>query len=175
MPKITLHVPGENEHRTLDYQIQGSTFTIQLADQVFEGQFTQTGVGRGWLTLNDVVTPFYLTKKLDTLCIWLHGRTYTLELIDRSRRQSRGTSSNQAQSGDIKAPMPGTVLNVLVQPGDTVQANQPLVIMESMKMEMTLSSPSDSKVSAVHCQTGQLVDMGSLLVQLEPHESTPSS
>ena len=64
--------------------------------------------------------------------------------------------------------MPGTILQLKVKAGDTVEANQPLIIMESMKMEMTLSAPYAGWVAAINGQEGQLVDMGTLLVKLEP-------
>ncbi|KAB2945072.1 MAG: acetyl-CoA carboxylase biotin carboxyl carrier protein subunit, partial [Phycisphaerae bacterium] len=50
------------------------------------------------------------------------------------------------QAVEVKAPMPGTILKILVKPGDVVTAHQPLVVMESMKMEMTLSASGAGRV-----------------------------
>jgi 3-methylcrotonyl-CoA carboxylase alpha subunit len=65
------------------------------------------------------------------------------------------------------APMPGKVLSVHVVPGDSVQAGQPLVIMEAMKMEHTITAPVASTVSEVRCAVGDQVDNGQVLVILE--------
>jgi acetyl/propionyl-CoA carboxylase alpha subunit len=66
----------------------------------------------------------------------------------------------------VTAPMPGTVIRVLVNEGSTVQARQPLVVLEAMKMETPLVSPYDATVSAVHVKEGDRVAGGTVLVEL---------
>jgi biotin carboxyl carrier protein len=63
--------------------------------------------------------------------------------------------------------MPGTVIRLLVAPGDRVQARQPLVVLEAMKMETPVASPFDASVRAVHVAEGDRVAGGALLVELE--------
>jgi pyruvate carboxylase len=63
--------------------------------------------------------------------------------------------------------MPGTVIKVLVGEGDAVQARQPLVVLEAMKMETPLTSPYDGVVRAVHVAEGDQVAGGAVLVELE--------
>ena len=72
---------------------------------------------------------------------------------------------SQEQSTLI-APMPGTVIKVLVAPGDRVAARQPLIVLEAMKMETPLASPYDATVRAVHAHEGDRVAGGTLLVEL---------
>jgi acetyl/propionyl-CoA carboxylase alpha subunit len=67
----------------------------------------------------------------------------------------------------ITAPMPGTVIKVLVGPGTRVTARQPLVVLEAMKMETPLVAPYDATVRAVHVAEGDRVAGGALLVELE--------
>jgi 3-methylcrotonyl-CoA carboxylase alpha subunit len=62
--------------------------------------------------------------------------------------------------------MPGTVIRVLVEPGEAVQARQPLVVLEAMKMETPLVSPYDATVSAVHVAEGDRVAGGMVLIEL---------
>jgi pyruvate carboxylase subunit B len=66
----------------------------------------------------------------------------------------------------VTAPMPGTVLRVLVREGDRVEARQPLVVLEAMKMETPLLSPYDATVRALHVAEGDAVAGGALLVEL---------
>jgi acetyl/propionyl-CoA carboxylase alpha subunit len=68
----------------------------------------------------------------------------------------------------LTAPMPGTVLRVLVQPGDTVAPRQPLVVLEAMKMETPVVARFAGRVAAVHVAEGASVAAGALLVELEP-------
>jgi biotin carboxyl carrier protein len=63
--------------------------------------------------------------------------------------------------------MPGTVIRVLVEPGATVEARQPLVVLEAMKMETPVLAPYDGRVRAVHVTEGARVAGGALLVELE--------
>lgn len=67
----------------------------------------------------------------------------------------------------LTAPMPATVLKVLVAPGDRVVSQQTLVLLEAMKMELPLRAPADGTVRLVHCRDGELVQPGATLVELE--------
>jgi acetyl-CoA/propionyl-CoA carboxylase, biotin carboxylase, biotin carboxyl carrier protein len=81
-----------------------------------------------------------------------------------------GATPTRAMSGEqsaVTAPMPGTVLKVLVERGARVTARQPLVVLEAMKMETPLLSPYDATVRAVHVGEGDRVAGGTLLVELE--------
>ncbi|MGE5272252.1 MAG: acetyl/propionyl/methylcrotonyl-CoA carboxylase subunit alpha [Verrucomicrobiota bacterium] len=72
-----------------------------------------------------------------------------------------------AEHSTVAAPMPGTVLRVLVQAGDSVRARQPLVVLEAMKMETPLVSPYEGVVHAVHVAEGDRVAGGAAIVELE--------
>ena len=74
--------------------------------------------------------------------------------------------SGQEQS-TVTAPMPGTVIRVLVTEGETVQPRQPLVVLEAMKMETPLTSPYEAIVQKVHVAEGDRVEGGALLLELE--------
>jgi acetyl/propionyl-CoA carboxylase alpha subunit len=70
-------------------------------------------------------------------------------------------------SGTITAPMPGTVIKVNVHEGSTVEAGNPLVVLEAMKMETPLLAPFDATVKAVHVEEGDRVAGGAVLVELD--------
>ena len=71
------------------------------------------------------------------------------------------------EQSSLTAPMPGTVIRVLVGDGDTVKPRQPLVVLEAMKMETPVVSPYEAVVRAVHVSEGDRVAGGELLVELE--------
>ncbi len=68
---------------------------------------------------------------------------------------------------ELTALMPGTVIRVLVAPGDRVEARATLVVVEAMKMEMPIAAPRAATVSAVHVAEGDVVARGMMLVELE--------
>src|SRR5919198_936905 len=71
------------------------------------------------------------------------------------------------EQSSLTAPMPGTVIRVLVGDGDSVKPRQALVVLEAMKMETPIVSPYEAVVRAVHVEEGDRVAGGELLVELE--------
>jgi acetyl/propionyl-CoA carboxylase alpha subunit len=70
--------------------------------------------------------------------------------------------------GSLEAPMPGTVLELRVSPGESVAEGQVLVVIESMKMEMSLTAPTEATIAEVLVVAGEGVKQGQSLVELEP-------
>jgi acetyl/propionyl-CoA carboxylase alpha subunit len=73
----------------------------------------------------------------------------------------------RAGSSTVTAPMPGTVIKVNVHAGSTVEAGDPLVVLEAMKMETPLLAPYDATVKTVHVEEGDRVAGGALWVELD--------
>ena len=82
-----------------------------------------------------------------------------------------GLDQEQDSSGNLTAPMNGTVVTLLVDIGATVAKGETLLVMEAMKMEHTIAAPSDGKVSEFFYQPGELVDGGAELLAFEKAEA----
>lgn len=67
----------------------------------------------------------------------------------------------------IKAPMPGLILEISVEIGQTVKENDPLLILEAMKMENSFLSPRDGVIKSIAVEKGNAVDKGQLLIEFE--------
>jgi 3-methylcrotonyl-CoA carboxylase alpha subunit len=87
-----------------------------------------------------------------------------------SEKQLLIADSSVAAAGDSEfgAPMHGTVVALLVEPGTIVAAGDPVVVIEAMKMEQTLRAPAAGRVNGFRCEPGDLVDRGASLVDFEP-------
>ena len=72
-----------------------------------------------------------------------------------------------AGTGSLAAPMPGRVIKLFVQPGTQVEKGQPLLILEAMKMEHTITAPAAGTVKAIHYAAGEQVLEGAELVNIE--------
>ena len=101
------------------------------------------------------------------LHLWLDGALYVFQQPSPSASpgRRRGDATTEA-SGDILAPMPGAVLEVLVGEGDSVERNQTVVVMESMKMELLITAPRSGVVRRVAVKPGQQVERGMRLLEL---------
>ena len=103
----------------------------------------------------------------------LDGERFEVEVIDERTRAIRAmTGQGAAPAGPkpVKAPMPGLVVRVQVEPGDRVEKGTSVVIIEAMKMENDLKAEGDGVVSRVLVEPGQAVEKGAVLVELEAAE-----
>ena len=74
-------------------------------------------------------------------------------------------SSNAAE--DLKAPMPGLVLDVKVSPGDSVTTSDVVLVLEAMKMENNIKAPAEGVVKSIEIEKGQAVEKNQVLVTFE--------
>ena len=72
--------------------------------------------------------------------------------------------------GSLVAPMPGSVLRVAASAGDRVTAGQPLMWLEAMKMEHTITAPADGVLVELHVIAGQQVEVGAVLARVDSGE-----
>ncbi len=101
-------------------------------------------------------------KEAGEITLQFEGREY--RLFDANQRR-RPTPTG---TGDLRAPMAGKIIRVLVQPDEHVQAGATLLILEAMKMEQQITAPQDSVVTRLLCREGDQVAAGTELVVLEP-------
>lgn len=104
----------------------------------------------------------------DETIVTLGSREYRARLIDEKREtlaaMIRKSGVGAAGISDLKAPMPGLVVKILVKTGDAVTKGDGLMIIEAMKMENEIRSPHTAKVAKITVQQGQAVDKGQVLI-----------
>ena len=96
------------------------------------------------------------------------AREYGVRLADP--KHLRGAVSGEGEQGaraQVKAPMPGKVVRVLVEAGQAVEAGQGLVVVEAMKMQNELKSPKSGTVAELRAEPGSTVNAGDVLVIVE--------
>lgn len=104
------------------------------------------------------------------LKIEIDGEIYTIEIKDpldqMLEKMGFGSASNK-QIKEIKAPMPGLVLEIAVANGQDVKGGDKLLILEAMKMENSIMIHADAKIKKISVTAGQAVEKGQVLVELE--------
>ncbi|MFB6098853.1 MAG: biotin/lipoyl-containing protein [Salinibacter sp.] len=105
----------------------------------------------------------------DTLRITIDGRRTEVQVKDERDLlvEEFGLGEDEAAGGEVRAPMPGLVLEVLVEEGDEVGVDEGLLVLEAMKMENELKAPSGGVVRSIHASSGDAVDKEALLIEIE--------
>jgi pyruvate carboxylase subunit B len=104
----------------------------------------------------------------DLIVVELRGRRYEYRVRDaRAPRIARRRRTEEAR-GEVHAPMPGLVVEVLADVGDFVEAGRPLVVVEAMKMQNALPAPLAGRVTAITVAAGTPVETGALLLTVTP-------
>lgn len=141
--------------------------TVAQADWVAEGEQTFHLLHEGRSVHATLVSADPVQKQYT---FRIDGALYTAEISDHYARlvQQLGLSvGKQRQINAVKAPMPGLVLSILVEPGQAVQKGDVLLILEAMKMENVLKAAGDGRVKNIAVSKGAAVDKGQLLLEME--------
>ncbi|MGH2750152.1 MAG: acetyl/propionyl/methylcrotonyl-CoA carboxylase subunit alpha [Actinomycetota bacterium] len=92
---------------------------------------------------------------------------HPVRLWHRGMAASAAAAVGAQASGELTAPMQGTILRVLVASGDEVAAGEPLIVLEAMKMETTIAAPKDGTVTKLEVQQGETAGAGQVLAVVE--------
>jgi biotin carboxyl carrier protein len=110
-----------------------------------------------------------IDNKTKSYSIKVNGTTFQIELTspyDQLLKELGMDMSQVSKIGNLKSPMPGLVVNVLVEENMQVKKGDTLVILEAMKMENSLKAANDAVVKKVNVKKGQVVDKNAILIQL---------
>ena len=103
-----------------------------------------------------------------TFIIKINGRKYPLVLRDKFDvlLEKMGMNTNVgAKVNNVRAPMPGLIIDLKVKNGDSVKAGDPLLILEAMKMENIIKAPGDATVKSVKVNMGEGVEKNQVLIE----------
>lgn len=144
--------------RTIQAQIAGRTYTL-------ESKNVEPGVY--WFSWNNRSVELAVTPAQEGYAVSVDGRHHAVEIVDA--RAALRKAAHQGHDGvvELRAPMPGKIVKVLLQPGDEVLANQGILVMEAMKMQNEIKSPKDGIVKRVAVQEAAAVNAGELLAVVE--------
>ena len=158
--EVTIEDAGGGRYRVV---IDGSERTIDAR---------RLGPGTWSLLLGDeIVTVDVDAGKDGELLCDVRGLVVPVKVVDARRRllEKAQAAAGSAHKGPlpIAAPMPGKVVKLLVKPGDTVAASQPVAVVEAMKMENEIRSPRPGTVHTVHVKEGRTVEGQEALITVE--------
>lgn len=184
------HSPWQNTNAWRANEAHSQQFVIETSDDQFTVNIEQKRDGQRryyLITTNGKTTECHGTIKNDKLIATIDGYRCQATIAEHDNQVSLfksegvihfslqqpdcGQQDDNANIGGLIAPMNGTIVNVLVTPPCRVVKGQDILIMEAMKMEHTITAPFDGELKAVYFNTGDLVDGGATLVELNPKEN----
>lgn len=179
MARTTLHPVGsepiEGSLQQRPSADGSASLTWTTGGETFATQHEELGAHQGLLRTEQGLVPYFWCRTGSELHLWVDGDTYVFELHNSDGESATHRTAGGA-TGDVTAPMPGVIRKVLVSVGDAVEAAASVLVMESMKMQLSLPAPGAGTVTEVLCEEGQMVDMGATLLRLaspEPPALTP--
>ncbi len=165
MMRLQATYPAKGPVRECEVKDKGETSRVTVDGTTVEIHRKQGNPNRGWCTGPDgAIHSYAVHGDGGQVQVWLDGRVFVFEA---AHEEAVGSRRAVALPGDVSAPMPGRVMQVLTANGQRVGAGEPLVILESMKMELIIAAPGDAVVKGVAVEEGDLVDRGMRLVELE--------
>ncbi|MEO0649542.1 MAG: biotin/lipoyl-containing protein [Planctomycetota bacterium] len=162
---------GSTEHEVelversgeLTITVDGAPLQMSMADVDGLGQYSVVADGRAYAVSIDGDT--------QDQALTIAGDRFDVELEDERERAANAAARAKAgKGGVVKSVMPGVVVEVLVEPGAEVEAGQPLLILEAMKMQNEIEAPVAGTVTDVFVAQGQAVGGGEKLASIKAAE-----
>ncbi len=164
----TIKIDGKE----IDVQIDINNTISVRGSSGYEIDWVEVDPGRYSMLINGKSYSMTLERTDDGLFIAnINGKEYHCTVEDERSKRLREFIVDAAGSDgpiEISAPMPGMVTDITVQEGDSVTENQPLVVLEAMKMENEIRSITSGTVKKIHIQPGQPVEKGQQLITILP-------
>jgi 3-methylcrotonyl-CoA carboxylase alpha subunit len=157
------------EERLVCATHQAGSWLLQFDDRAILGQGERRADAALSIVLDGVRKQITVLGHGAETAVFLDGENWRLTEIDPLAARA----GEDPTAGRLTAPMPGRVTQLMVEPGTSVRRGQPLIVIEAMKMEHTVTAPADGVVEAVRFRPGDLVEEGAELIALAPEHQEP--
>lgn len=141
-----------DENGTVHVQPGGAFTTTRLDDHVYR------------VAGQDGATSVMAVRDRDALWLFSNGNTWRVQV---ETGQNGRRPSHAGLDHSLSAPMPATVVRILVESGQAVAEGEIVIVLEAMKMELSIRAPRAGRVTAIRCHEGDLVQPGLPLLDLE--------
>ncbi len=155
-------IGGSPEREIEIVDISASRITARIDGVEVSAEIERQQDGSAMLALGGHRYRISGTKRAGSIVVAAGTMSAEYQLVEPGKRARKGGLTSLS----VDAPMPGTVLKILVKAGARVAANDPLIVLEAMKTETTLRAESPALIKRVRVEVGQRVDHGDVLIEL---------
>jgi len=113
----------------------------------------------------------YTAEDVNHFYVAFEGDNYIFDKLKDEEKSFGGDNGDSSDRIEIKPPMPGNIVKVLVEKGQKVSEGEPLILVEAMKMETSLFTTIDGIVTEVNVKAGEQVDSNQVLIVVEKEET----
>jgi len=163
--KFTAIIDGER----IDIDLRAGRNSVEAAvggrKYTLEAKIIEPGIY--WFNYQNRSIEIAVTPNGEGYVVSVGGRHLAVEMADARSALRKGAQHGRAGLVEIRAPMPGKVVKVLLPEGSEVQHNQGILVMEAMKMQNEIKSPKDGTVQKLGVTEGAAVNAGDLLAVVE--------
>lgn len=160
---MLLHFRADDGIIDVDVSRDGEDWRLVIDGQEVPVQAFREQAGSWLVDTHQGRRRLWVAARGDQRLVFCDGRVHVLTMPDADHPEEEYA---ETAVGALFAAMPGKVVEVLVAAGETVAVGQPLIILESMKMETEMTATVGGTVEAVHVKDGQLVSQGDALVDI---------
>lgn len=164
--KYTAIIQGKNVEIDLK-KIEAGQIEAEIDGKLYELQGKRVEPGLYWFNWNNQSLEIGVAKGLEGYVVSVSGHRLDVEIVDARTALRHAAQHGQAGVVQMRAPMPGRVVKLLVAEGVEVQANQGVLVLEAMKMQNEIKSPKKGVVRKLEVAEGAAVTAGDLLATVE--------
>ena len=153
--------------REFSLTLDGAAYKIVVDGNsiLVNGQPFVVGLEEDRVLVDD--TPYDVTLEENRVLVSGIAHELSVKGLEEEKAGPRGAARAVASAGAVTAIMPGKIIRVLVAEGEQVAEGDVICILEAMKMENELKAPKDGTVKVLHIESGQDVEMGAVLAEID--------
>jgi len=163
--QFTAVVAGETVEILFERTDDGIVATI--GDRKYSVEVTNVAKGVYWFNWNNQSIEITILPDGDLYSVTVGNHRIPVEILDSHKKFQRSAHKGPSGAAEIRAPMPGRIVRVLTAAGQDVHANQGIVVMEAMKMQNEIKSPTNGKIRTLDVAEGETVRSGHLIALIE--------
>ena len=165
-----LYLIGEQQHAVTPLK-RNDRIWLEIDGHAVDVQLTELGPHRGEIIVNGHLKSYHVAQEGQTLFVHCAGKTWRLE----AKNEFEASRSNEGGAGEIKAPMPGVVVESFVNAGDRVEAGQTVLLIESMKLQTEIKATVSGVIAVADFAAGEAFEKGAVLTVIEADSDDESA
>lgn len=153
-----VEIAWKETQNTVEATVSGRSYRIEKR---------KLGSGAFWFDCSGISVEVALTPRDQGYEVSIHGRKIPVEFADAAKARRRQSGADTTGVVDVRAPMPGKIVRVLLQKGDEVEPHQGIVVMEAMKMQNEIRSPKRGRIVELKVSAGDAVNLADVVARVE--------